>query len=72
MDMSALIIAQVKIGIYPHYNNDKKKLIITADQPYGSNIPVDLCPKCVEEFIIWWSNICRDKLVDNPKENGNV
>lgn len=58
----------------PDYNNSKKKLVITVDRPYDSDIFVDLCPKCVEEFTIWWSHICRDKLVENPraKENGNV
>lgn len=56
----------------PDYNNSKKKLNITVDQPYGSSTPVDLCPKCVEEFATWWNHIDRDEPVENPKENGNV
>lgn len=55
----------------PDYNNSKKKLNITVDQPYGSNIPVDLCPKCVEEFATWWRYICRDEPVESSKVKEN-
>lgn len=51
----------------PPYDNKKKFLNLSIKQSIGSDIQVDLCPKCTEELMAWWRHIDRDV----PKEDGD-